>query len=470
MSKKDTKIQTIFVFFSKYISVFITLIINSVLARILSPEEFGIVAVISVFTTFFNIVADIGMGSAVIQNRDLSKNDVNVLFTMTLYLSILLAGIFTIFSFFIANFYDNRAYIHIGSILSLSLFFNTLNTIPNAVLMRDEKFFSMGFRTIVCNLISGISAIYFALHDAGYYSLVIQSVCNSAMIFGWNFFNVKLKLTSRIDFSCLEKIKDFSIYWFGFNLLNYFARNIDNLLTGKILGETALGYYDKAYKLMLYPVQNLTYVLNPIMHPIMAKYQHDLRKIYANYIKALKILSLAGVFISVYSLFNGREIILIFFGKQWEKSIIAFKILSLSIWFQITNSSTGAIYASINKTKLLLKSGMIYIPLQIFLIISVIGKKSIELVAAAAAVGLISKFFIDYIILIKKGFGYSIIKFLQNFKFEPILFIICYCSMSLGKIIRFENDIVILIYNLLLCGITFLVGLILTRQIKCLKL
>ena len=161
---------------------------------------------------------------------------------------------------------------------------------------------------------------------------------------------------------------------------------------------------------------------------------------------------------------------MIFFGKQWEKSIIAFKILSLSIWFQITNSSTGAIYASINKTKLLLKSGMIYIPLQIFLIISVIGKKSIELVAAAATVGLISKFFIDYIILIKKGFGYSIIKFLQNFKFELILFITCYCSMSLGKIIRFENDIVIFIYNLLLCGITFLVGLILTRQIKCLKL
>lgn len=471
MNKKNsTKKQTIFVFLSKYISVVVTLIINFVLARILSPEEFGTVAVISVFTTFFNIVADIGIGSAVIQSKELSQKDINILFTITLYFSILLTVFFVIFSSFIARFYDNSVYISIGAVLSLSLFFNTLNTIPNAVLMRDEKFFSMGIRTIICNLISGVSAIYFALHGAGYYSLAIQSVCSSGTIFAWNFYNVKLKLLRKIDFSCIKKIKDFSIYWFGFNLLNYFSRNLDNLLTGKILGEKALGYYDKAYKLMLYPVQNLTYVLNPILHPVLAKYQDDLEKIYINYIKVLKILSLIGIFISAFCLFNGREIILVMFGKQWENAVGAFRILSISIWFQITNSSTGAIYASINKTKLLLKSGMTYIPIQIFLFIIAISKKSIEIVAIAATVGLILKFFIDYIMLIKKGFQYSAIKFFMNFKTEPLLFVICYSSMILGRIAGFENNIVILIYNLILSGVAFAIGLLLTGQIVYLKL
>lgn len=470
MNRKDIKRQTIFVFFSKYISVFIVLVINSILARILQPEEFGIVAAISVFTTFFNILADIGIGSAIVQNRKLSPNDINMLFTITLYLSILLTAFFGIFSLFIAGFYGNGVYIKIGAVLSLSLFFNTLNTVPNAVLMRNEAFVSVGIRTITGNLLSGICAICFALKGAGCYSLVIQSVCCAAVIFAWNFWSTRLKIKRKIDFSCVKKIKDFSVYLFGFNLLNYFARNVDNILIGKFLGETALGYYDKAYKLMLYPVQNLTYVLNPILHPILAKHQTNLDLIYINYVKLLKILSLIGIYISAFCLFNGREIIFVIFGKQWGNAIRAFKILSVSIWFQVTNSSTGAVYASINQTKLLLKSGMIYIPIQIFLIIGAISKKNIEAVAAAAAVGLILKFFIDYIILIKKGFKNSLCKFFANFKMEPLLFAICYCSMVLGGTIGIKSDVIVLMYNLALSGSVFVIALLVTRQIKYLKL
>ncbi len=470
MNRKNIKTQTIFVFFSKYISVFIILVVNAVLARILSPEEFGIVAAISVFITFFNIVADIGIGSAIVQNRELSQNDVDMLFTLTLYFSMFLTVFFIIFSFGIAGFYGNDVYIRIGAALSLSLFFNALNTVPNAVLMKNEKFVSVGIRTITSNLFSGLCAIYFALRGVGYYSLVIQSVCCSAMIFIWNFSNTRLRIRKKIDFSCVKKVKDFSVYWFGFNVFNYFARNVDNLLTGKFLGATALGYYDKAYKLMLYPVQNLTYVLNPILHPILAKYQTDLKIVYRNYVKVLKILSIIGIYIEAFCLFNGREIIFVIFGKQWENAIQAFKILSISIWFQITNSSTGAIYASINKTKLMLKSGMIYIPIQILLVIIAIGRKRIEAIAVAAATGLIIKFFIDYIILIKRGFKYSFVKFLENFKMEPVLFIVCYCSMIVGRRIEIESNIIVLIYNLVLSGSTFVIALLVTRQIKYLKI
>lgn len=467
--KFSIKQQTTFVFLSKYVSILTNLIINSVLARILTPEEFGVVAIISVFTAFFNIIADIGIGSAVVQNRELESHDINMLFTITLYFAIVLTALFAVISFPIAKFYENRAYITIGAVLSLSLFFNTLNTIPNAVLMREEKFFSIAVRTIVCNLISGVSAVCFALKGAGYYALVIQSVSNSAMIFGWNYCNSRLKLTRKIELSCIKKVKDFSVYWFGFNLLNYFARNLDNLMMGKILGERALGYYDKAYKLMLYPVQNLTYILNSVLHPILSKYQDNLEEIYLKYVKILKVLSLVGLFISVFCLFNGREIILVVFGQQWEMAVPAFKILSISMWFQITNSSSGAIYASINKTKLLLKSGIIYIPIQIILFIIASRKREIEIIAVAASVGLILKFFIDYIILIKKGFGYSALKFFKIFKFEPLLFFICYISMSFGKIVNIESDIMSLVYNLVLSGIVYGIGLLLTGEFRYFK-
>lgn len=469
MRKISNRKQTVFVFISKYTTVFTSIAITSVLARLITPEEFGIVAVISIFTTFFNILADIGVGTAIVQNRDLSTKDINMIFTLNLYSAIILSFVFVVLSFFICELYANNIYISLGVILAISLFFNMLNTIPNALLMREEHFIFTGYRNIICNIVSGIVAIYSAYRGVGCFALVIQTLSYSLINFGMNFSKTSLKIEKKIDFSCMKKVKEFSVYWFGFNLLNYFARNLDSLITGKILGERALGYYDKAYKLMLYPVQNLTYVLNPILHPILAKYQDDLGKIYFNYIKVLKVLSLLGIYISAFCLFNSREIIIVFFGPQWEESIIAFKILSCSIWFQITNSSTGAIYASTNKTKLLLKSGSTYIPIQALLFVVGSFFRKIEVMAFAATLGLIIKFFVDYIMLIKKGFGYHFSSFLKLFKYEPFIFIIIYICMLLGSRMKIENNIFILIYNLLISSIAFLVCIFCMGEIRYIK-
>ena len=80
-------------------------------------------------------------------------------------------------------------------------------------------------------------------------------------------------------------------------MFNYFARNADNLLVAKFMGDTQLGYYDKAYKLALYPEQNLTHVITPVIHPILSEYQDDKAYIYENYMKIVKILSLLGLFV-----------------------------------------------------------------------------------------------------------------------------------------------------------------------------
>lgn len=467
MSKRiSLKKQTAFIFLSKYASVLTNIVTYSILSRILSPNEFGIVAVISTFIAFFNIIADIGIGSAVIQNRELDQDDINMLFTITLYFGILLDVIFIILSVFIAKLYSNVIYIPIGVILSLALLFNTANTIPNAILMKEERFFAVGFRTIVSNLFSGTIAIIFALKGAGCYTLAMQTVCTSVIIFGWNYWYTRLRVIKGIDFSCVNKVRDFSVYWFGFNVLNYFARNFDNIITGMILGETALGYYNKAYQLMLYPVQNLTYVLNPILHPVLAKHQDNVKLIYTKYVKMLKILSLIGIYISAFCLFNAKEIVTVAFGDQWERSISVFEILSISIWFQITNSSTGAIYASTNRTNVLLKSGMIYIPIQVILFCIAASKKKIELMAVAVSMGMILKFFVDYIVLIKRVFKTSFLDFLKNFKMEPILFAISYVSMTWGRCVNIENDVFLLIYNLIISGGVFGAALVLTGEIR----
>src|SRR5699024_11938811 len=138
-----------------------------------------------------------------------------------------------------------------------------------------------------------------------------------------------------------------------------FSRNIYTILIGNFIGSGALGFYDRAYKLMLYPVQNLTHVITPVLHPVLSDYQNRTEVIYQAYEKLIKILSFLGVPISVFLFFAADEIIIILYGNQWVGSIPTFKILSISIMIQIVISSSGSIFQSTRRTELLFISGVL---------------------------------------------------------------------------------------------------------------
>ena len=135
--KKATLINAV----SKYGKVLMNLVFTAVLSRLLSPNDYGVVAIVTVFTSFFNILADMGLGSAVVQNKELTDDEVNDIFSYSCYQGIMLAVFFCILSVPISFFYKNKVYLSICSILSVSVLFNTLNMIPNAVLMKNKKYY-----------------------------------------------------------------------------------------------------------------------------------------------------------------------------------------------------------------------------------------------------------------------------------------------------------------------------------------
>lgn len=463
MSIKKAAIIT---FITKYSSVLINLIISGVLARILSPEDFGIISIIMVFVTLFSIIGDIGFGSAIIQNKKLEQTDINVIFSFSVYLSIVLGSVFIMFSILISIFYKNSILRPLGYLLSVSLVFNIVNIVPNAIMMKNKKFLKVGIRTIIVGSITGIITILLALNGFKYYALAIQAIIQAIFLFLWNYVNSKLKFQFEIYWASIKKIKDFSLYLFAFNIINYLARNLDSLLIGKYMGNAALGYYDKAYRIMLYPIQNLTYVINPILHPILSDYQSNTNYIYIKYIKLLKILSNIGIYVAVFSFFASEEIVLIIFGKQWVDSIFCFSILSMSIWFQITASTAGAIYASLGNTKLSFKSALIFVPIQILLFIVAIPLKKISLIALAATIGLIAKFFVEFYMLINKGFKYSLKSFFGIFIPDIFIFLICATGMKVSGFITFDNLFYSFVYKLSVCTILFVVMLLITKEYK----
>lgn len=352
---------------AKYYAVICSFIVNIVLSRILTPAEYGVVAVVTVFITFFTIFSDMGIGTAYIQNKKLDRDDTNNLFSFMCYVGFFLFWIFFGFSYLIAWFYGSVAYIKVGWILGLNLLFTAINVIPYSHLLKEQKFFKVAIIQIISITIAGASAIIFALNGFSYYSIALQSVISVsayAIIF---VIMVRPKFKFLFKFESIKKVFGFSLGQLGFNFINYFSRNADNLVIGKVLGDEALGYYDKSYKTTTYVVTNFSSIIGSSIQPVLSKYQDDTDFVYRKFEKIFSFLFFVGVFISVVLYFNSREVILILYGNQWVASIVPFSFLALSLFAQLSLNITGAFYQTLNRTKLMaidgLTSAMVLVPL-----------------------------------------------------------------------------------------------------------
>lgn len=451
---------------ARYSTLVLRLLFNAALARILVPEDFGVVAVAMVFTTFFSLLSDMGLGAGIIQNKELSRYDIGSIFAFSLRLGLVLMGAFALLSFPMAHFYGNQALVPVGMLLSIQLFFNTLNVVPNALLLKQKEFKKVALRILCACLTSGTVGIVLALLGLKYYALAVQAILDAMFIFGWNYFSTRPPMARKPSRASLEKIRSYSSYLFGFNLVNYFARNLDNLLIGKYMGAAQLGYYDKSYKLMLYPVNNLTHVITPVLHPILSEHQDDKAYIYEKYRQVVKVLSLLGAFITPFFWFASEEIIPILYGKQWLPAIPCLQWMALAMWAQMILSSAGTIFQSLGDTRRLLWSGSMNAVLVVVFIIAGLVEGSIVAVARNVAIAYNLQFVATFYILVHLSFGFRTREFLKGL--SPDLCVMAAVALA-GYGCTFLPALPLVgsfAAKSALMGATYLLALVLTRQFK----
>lgn len=463
--KKATIINAI----GKYSKIILQIIVEIILARLLTPHDYGIVAVVTVFTTFFTILSDIGLSTAIVQIKSLTKDDINNIYTFTVYLSICLMIAFALFSYVIADFYENKVYIKIGQLLSISLLFNSLNMVPNGILNRNKEFITIAFRTVIVYVLSVIVTIILAFLGFSYYALVFQAILSSFLTFVWNFATTKPRFKLKYSNSSLKKVASYSSYQFAFNLLNYFSRNLDNLLTGKFIGSTQLGYYNKSYSLMQYPVGNLTGIITPVLHPILSDYQDAKKIMYQKYMKVVKLLASVGIYAEAICIFAAPEIINILYGNKWNNSVVCFQLLAISMATQIVNSSTGAICQALGNTRLLFITGCINTSITILSILfGVFGGKTIYSVALWVSISFILNFLVSFYLLIVFGFKFSFFNFLRELLPYIVIAMIIAVSVIVYSIlpININLEFVSLLVKGIYITIVYFLALVVTKQFK----
>lgn len=341
---------------AKYSGIIISLVVAGILARLLSPDDFGVVAIATVIIAFFNLFTDMGISPAIVQHKSLTKEELSDIFSFTVWTGIGISILF--FRRFLADRrllrkWDLRT---LCQLLSVNLFFASANIVPGALFYRNKEFKFIAVRSFIIQIAGGAGAITAALCGAGLYALIINPILSSILIFVISYQRYPQRLRFTLGLKVLRKIFSYSAYQFLFNVINYFSRNLDKLLIGKYMSMSDLGYYEKSYRLMMLPLQNITQVITPVMHPIFSDFQNDKEKLATSYERIVRFLSFIGLPLSVLFFFTAEEVTLIIFGDQWLPSVPVFRILSLSVGIQIILSSSGSIFQAAGDTRSLLSA------------------------------------------------------------------------------------------------------------------
>ena len=343
---------------AKYSGIVISLVVAGVLARLLTPDDFGIVAIATVIIAFFSIFTDMGISPAIVQNKALTEKDLSDIFSFTLWMGAGLSVLFFAASWPIAAYYESPILRTLCQLLCVNLFFASATIVPNALFFKNKEFKFIALRSFAVQVASGTAAVIAALNGAGLYALIISPILSSILLFIISLKRYPQHPAMTLGWGALRKIFSYSAYQFLFNVINYFSRNLDKLLIGKYMSMSDLGYYEKSYRLMMLPLQNITQVITPVMHPIFSDFQNDKAKLATSYERILRFLAFIGLPLSVLLFFTAEEVTLIIFGAQWLPSVPVFRLLSLSVGIQIILSSSGSIFQAAGDTRSLFVCGM----------------------------------------------------------------------------------------------------------------
>ncbi len=451
---------------AKYSGIFISLGITAILARHISPAAFGTMAVATVIMAFLDIFTDLGIGVAIIQFKDLTKNQLNSLFMVGCVAGILLALGLYFLSNPLARFYDDNQLIPVCHWLSITLLFNAFNIVPNGLMLKNKRFKVVSLRTLSFQLISGGVATWGACNGWGIYALLVSPVVTSIGVFAVNFYNYPQKILFKIDLGAVKKVWKYSSFQLLFSTSNYFTRNIDKLIIGKYFSMSDLGYYEKSYRLMQLPLQNITFVITPVLHPILSNLQDDKSQLAQKTTKLAKLLSYISFPIGIILYFCSAEIIEIVFGPNWLPAIPIFKILAISVPLQVILSIIGSLFLAAGKSNHLFYSGIINTVTTVSgFIIAALYFKTIESMAWAWDITLTINFVSSFLILFLKSFKENASRFFLSLVPQLInSAIVLAISLIVFKSVNISNIIGALIFNSsIIIAATFIIATILKQ-------
>ena len=355
--------------------------VSVILARILIPADYGIVGMSAAFTGFIVLFANLGMGPAIVQRQNIDEDYLHTALWATVGVSVTLYLAAYVLAPWVGAFYSESRVTSIVRVASIGFLLSPLNGIMGRILTREMRFKALAFVDVLCTFSSQATALVAALLGMGVWSLVFGSIAFQIVRIVLMLWITDYRPRLRFD---IKKFKDlFSFGWklLGSNFLGYLGRNADNLIIGKILGATALGYYDLAYQIMLRPITNISGTISKPLFPALARLQHKKDEAAEVYRKVVSYISIITMPVMFGIAAVAPELIICLVGEKWAPAIPVVQILALVGALQSIGCTVGDIYLSQNRTDIMLKLYIFGTPITIacFLIGTIWGITGVAL-------------------------------------------------------------------------------------------
>ena len=347
------------VVFARVSTYAVQLIGAIILARILTPSDFGLVAMITIIT---NILVEFGLlrlNGAVIQAEHISHSQVSTLFWINVLLCLGLTLLLVALAPVVARFYDEPRLTSITMIISVGFIFNGLSLQHIALLQRNMLFGRFAVIQIAAVITRDIIAIVMALNGWGYWALVTRYVLlqvgiaiGSWLLCGW-------RPGWPIKHSGVGPLVRFGINSLGNYSTDYVNRSLDKLLIGWRLGAQSLGFYDRAYQLFVMPASQLTGPLTTVAMATLSRLRDNPERYRNYYLNAVSAVAFVGMAISLFLFLIGKDIVLLLLGPRWETAGEIFSIFGPAIGIMLIYRTHGWLHLSLGRADRFFRWGII---------------------------------------------------------------------------------------------------------------
>ena len=332
--------------FERLSSQAITLIVTVLLARILLPREFGLIAIIVVFVELANVIIDGGFSTALIQKKGADNID----FSTVLYFSMGLAAILYVVFFFvaplIAQFYDSKLLTPIIRILSVNLFFNSFNAIQRAYISKHMLFNKLFYCSFGATLLSGVIGLILAYSGFGVWALVWQQIVNQMVLTIIAWFVVKWRPLCTFSFRRFIKLFDYGWKIFFTNIVIAIYENIRSLIIGKLYQPATLAFFDRGKQFPNLVISNINISLQTVLLPAFSEIQDEREKVRQMLRRTIELTNFFILPILVWLLVTAKSVVALILTDKWLEAVPFMQIFCVAFMLiPIQSSNMSAIKA-----------------------------------------------------------------------------------------------------------------------------
>lgn len=324
-------------------------VVNVVLARLLVPEDFGLVALTTIVISVLVTLVEMGFNAALVQRKDIHDAHLSSAFFVNLLSALLMMGATLVGAGVVAGFYGEPQLTSLLQVFSLSFLIRATISTQQALFERNLEFRTVSIITMVASLAGVVAKIALAMNHFGPWSIILGELLSQMLISVLFWFKSSWRFSWRkVNLTSIRELFAYSGFITAMNLVNNVGGKLDVLVAGKLISPVQLGQYSLAFTLATFLPNQVNTVIQRVMFPSFSRIQHDRAKTLEIYFEANKYLSLATVPLVIGIVCTAPELVSILLGPKWEPIVPIFQILGL---YALSNSLGGALGGQILKAQ-----------------------------------------------------------------------------------------------------------------------